>query len=384
MTKPSTMAATAPRERPWCRSSWPGGVACRNAGDNAPVQAGPPPARRQVRVGRALGVAGRLACALLALSVWPAAAENLAPSADFEAAFGADGLPTGWGFFQDEQGHYTVSRAEVDGHGGTLKVAGQGQYGGAYAARTLLLADRSYLAGGLLRVEGAGQATIKLDYARGETYLGSSFAGFVKAGDGWTGLRVKDKRAEYPDATHVALAVALEGDGTAWFDDVYLDQLPRFAHDVGNLAAEGTIENVRGTTALGWELFHPADAPPAKAEATAAAAHSGRAGLHLVSGGQYAVFGHEPRDADRTKRHVLTGWVRCRSGAAMLKMDFIGPDGWLGQQQSAYAPADGQWHELRVAVSFEQYPAATQFAPAVAVEGDGADADFDDLVWLAD
>ncbi len=322
--------------------------------------------------------------ALIAAVGGSTAADNLAPSADFEAAFGAAGLPAGWSFFQDEAGQYTTAREVAGDHGATLRIGGRGTYGGAFAARTPIAADRSYLAGGLVKVEGEGQATVKLDYAAGETYLGSSFAGFVKAGDGWRAVRVKDRRAEYPTATHIVVAVAIEGVGQAWFDNVYLEPVARFASDTDNLASEGTVETGVGPRAWGWELFHPEGAAPQQAEATAAAAHTGRAGLHLAGSRQYAVFAHEPRPLDRAQRYTLTGWVRCRAGAAMVKMDFLGPEGWLGQQQAAYAAADGQWHELRLDVDLGLYPAAVMLAPAVTIEGDGADADFDDLVLLAE
>ena len=311
------------------------------------------------------------------------AAENLAPGADFETAF--ESLPEGWGFFENEGGQYVTGReAEAGPNGAALRVAGTGDYGGAFCARTALDDAKSLLAGGMVTFEGQGQATIKLDFAHGQDYVGSAFGGFVKAGEGWRAVRVDDHRVDFPTADHVLLAVAIEGTGTALFDNVYLEAVDRFVHDADNLASYGTTERGVGTTALGWELFHPEGSPPAVAGSTPTAAHTGRAGLRLAKATEYAVYAHDPVELDRTMKYVLTGWVRCRTGRATIKIDFKQGDEWLGQQPADYAPADGQWRELRVEVDPGLYPNATEIAAAVAIEGADADADFDDLVLAAE
>ncbi|NUQ00047.1 MAG: hypothetical protein HUU35_09370 [Armatimonadetes bacterium] len=311
---------------------------------------------------------------LLTLAGEPA---NLAPNPTLEAPV-TDGLPTGWTLFGSPEGSYTptvVEPGHTAGHGWQMDA--RGEYAGAVVVKVPLRPDQLYLGGAWVMVRGTGSATVKIDYWRGDTWLGDSSAPSVTAEQGWQEVRTADRRAKYPEATEVALALLVQG-GQAVFDDLFFHALPRPDNDAGNLLVNGTFERGVGTTLSDGGTACPEGEKPTL-NWTAEAARSGLRGVRLRNDQGYFVLFSEALPLDRSKVYTLSGWVRARAGYATLKVDFLDDNGWLGQQAAEAVAADGQWTRVSLVVDPTLQPTATRLAAAAVVDGAGGDADVDDL-----
>lgn len=283
--------------------------------------------------------------------------------------------PDGWGFFGADGSTWAPSFED-----GVWTLKGKGDYAGASCVRLPLAADKTFIAGATIRTKGDAQATVKIDYLQGDKWLSGTEATHV-SGDTWTNVALSDRRAEAKEADTVAVTLVAFGEGTAQFKDIYFAGIPRLEGEVESLMKNGRCEN--GPLGEGgWALAKPDD-ETTKLTWTPEAAHTGAYGLRLKGAKTWSVAYEEAQALSRAKVYTLTGWVRVRAGAGRVKFDLLSDDAWLAEDSSPEAPADGQWHELKVVLDLTKQPTATRLAGACAATGEGADVDFDDLVLTA-
>ncbi|MBI2300393.1 MAG: hypothetical protein HYU66_15860 [Armatimonadetes bacterium] len=305
---------------------------------------------------------------------------NLVLNAGLEEPLPEDALPRGWVFAPSPDGKY-VTRSDTPGHQSNTcwTVEGRGEYGAVLAARVKAEAGRRYVGGGWAKTVGPGHAVIKLDYYQGTNLIGSQLAGVVRAGTDWQEFRIQPRTAPPEGATRVGLVLVLVGDGAASFDDVTLqaetleDAAPR------NLLANGTLESGVGSRPWAVTLYkYPNEQPWWRWSKDGA--HTGERGLQIKGDTTYVILAHDAVAVDTAQGYELRGWVRSRSGEAVLKFDFLDGDfEWLGQETTRTAAPDGQWHELTLKADFKAYGKAKHVTVAAFAMEPGTDADFDDL-----
>jgi hypothetical protein len=166
-------------------------------------------------------VAGLVALGLTATVLALAADEkNLAANGNFEEV--KDGMPTGWFSVCNEGGtvtHKAVADKPKEGKY-CLQVRSTGEWGVAGSPKIKLDRTKTYTLTGFARVK-AGTATIKIDYFKGDEYLGHSESERSEKGE-WTALKVVSELDSYKEATHALAAAVVHGDGEAFFDQFEL------------------------------------------------------------------------------------------------------------------------------------------------------------------
>lgn len=263
---------------------------------------------------------------------------------------------------------------------GVWSLKGKGDWAGATCKRLPLAADKVYSAGARIKFRGPGAATVKVDYFRGDQWIGGTEAGPVKETESWQQAAVVDRRAEYPGADTVAVSVVATVEGEASFREIFIAEMPRLENERENLIKNGRFEIGVGERPTGWNEAKPEGETP-KVVWAADAARTGGLGLRLKGATTWHVMVNEDFTLDRAKTYTLTGWVRARSGAGAIKFDFKKHDDWLTDQNAEpMAKADGEWHQLKVVLDPAKSPDANRIAPAVLALGPNADVDFDDLV----
>ncbi len=79
---------------------------------------------------------------------------------------------------------------------------------------------KTYTLTGFARVK-SGKVTIKIDYYKGDEYLGHSESEESTKGE-WTALKAASELESYKEATHMLVAAVVLGDGEALFDEFVL------------------------------------------------------------------------------------------------------------------------------------------------------------------
>lgn len=156
---------------------------------------------------------------------WPAVAlaaddKNLAPNGNFEAV--KDGVPTGWFSVCNEGGtvtHKAVAEGAKEGKS-CLHVKSKGEWAVAGSPKVALDRTKTYTLTGFARAK-SGTVTIKIDYYKGDEYLGHSESDESTKSE-WTALKVAFELDRYKDATHILVAGVIHGDGEAFFDEFVL------------------------------------------------------------------------------------------------------------------------------------------------------------------
>lgn len=286
-------------------------------------------------------------------------------------------LPDGWGWFQAEGSTWKSSIQD-----GVWTMKGKGDYAGATCLKLPLAADKTFIAGAQIRVKDGANAAVKIDYFQGDKWLSGSESTHVEAAE-WTVVALSDRRAEAKDADAVAITLVALGEGQAQFKDIYFAGLARLEGEAENLMKNGLFENGAGAEATGWGLAKPDDEAATKLSWTPDAAHAGAYGLRLKGAKTWSVAYEDAQPLVRAKTYTLTGWVRVRAGGGRIKFDLLSDDAWLAEDSAESAPADGQWHQLKVVLDATKQPTATRVAGACAATGPDADVDFDDLVLTA-
>lgn len=166
-------------------------------------------------------LAGLVALCLAWVAVAPAADEkNLAPNGGFEEV--KDGAPKGWFSVCSEGGtvtHKALAEGAKEGKS-CLHLKNKGEWGVAGSPKVTLDRTNTYTLTGFARVK-SGTATIKIDYYKGDEYLGHSESGEATK-DEWTTLKAVSELDNYKEATHVLVAAVVHGDGEALFDGFVL------------------------------------------------------------------------------------------------------------------------------------------------------------------
>jgi hypothetical protein len=142
-------------------------------------------------------------------------------------------LPPGWFAWLDDGPNFKCEVVEggviaIDNASGAigkhcLQISGTGTRGVVFATSIPLDRTKRYALKGRVKVEGeAGTwAVIKLNYFNNTGWLGVDDRAGVTTGDlDWKLLEKTDRADQYPAATLLVPTCHIEGNGTAWFDDL--------------------------------------------------------------------------------------------------------------------------------------------------------------------
>jgi hypothetical protein len=310
---------------------------------------------------------------------------NLVKSPSFEEPPGAGGLPDGWtGLNSVPAEGYRCTIAEEGRTGAkALHLEGEGQYGVVWGERLPIDRAQRYRARGYVRIEADDRAAadVKLHYyGAAQDYLGQSRVGYVNPRTpGWQLITVTDEIERFPEAAFVGVALALSGNGRAWFDDIELHAAPEERGPV-NYVSNGGMEDVAADRTAG---FTPVAAPGGKVECHSSEyqPQQGKRCLVLKADGDWAAGASQQIDIDRSTSFTLTGFVRVSTGEAKISIAYFDAGGtYLGSSDSEVTGAP-RWRELTVATEFDRFPQALRFN-ATAVVHAYAEADFDEFRLL--
>ncbi len=162
---------------------------------------------------------------VLAVAVAPAddkpkadgAAKNLVTNGNMEAV--ADGKPAKWGTAVADGGKVDLTSSTGQPKEGKrcLLLKGNAEWAVAFSEKVPLDRKKTYTLTGFARAK-SGTARIKIDYYRGDTYLGMTESDDVTA-DKWQQLKVVADPDQFPEATHVLACAVAVGEFEASFDD---------------------------------------------------------------------------------------------------------------------------------------------------------------------
>lgn len=305
---------------------------------------------------------------------------NLITNPGLEMPIGDGPLPEGWKRFDKPADSY---KAEVVNGGRSgekaLQVSGTGEYCVIVLNQLPIKPNTQYAVRGWSRITGEADAaaTIKFDYWREDgTYLDSDTVGVIRTTEpGWQLVSTTTRSNMPSGAATIGAAVAINGKGTAVFDD--LEMITRPAPPAGNLIDNGNMERIAGRHPFG---YYVGKAEGGKATATYVNddVKDGWYALRLQSNADWAIAAHPRVRLEQGKLYSLSGHVRVKKGTAQLKLDYFKGDDYLGQTFSNDATAD-EWQLRRVTAEPDKYPGATHIA-ATAVGLGETDALFDGLV----
>jgi hypothetical protein len=325
-----------------------------------------------------------VAFGLAALTFAAEGPKNLVENGDLESAIDAGGtIPKGWSLHARPADAYKTAIAQ-DGHGGkkSLLVFGDGEFAVVSTGGREIDPKLRYAARGFLKIEGeaGAKATIKFDYFDDKyNWVASTMAGEVTAGTkGWQAVAVTDRAGiDAPKAKNIAVSLALNGKGKAWFDDIELSAAPGKAET--NLIYNGDFENFAGTRPASW-WTGCAEGGKQEAAISTDKPKEGKHCLHFKGNADWAVATAARIKMEKGKTYTVTGFVRTRSGAAQIKIDYFEGDNWLGSTFGEDV-IDNEWTEKAVS-STEDYPAATHIAATCVGTGD-FEAFYDGIVVTA-
>src|SRR5262245_29817758 len=146
--------------------------------------------------------------------------KNLVPNGNFEEV--KDGMPTGWFSVCSEGGSVTHKALAEGAKEGKycLHVKSKGEWAVAGSPKVPLDRTKTYTLTGFARVK-SGKVTIKIDYYKGDEYLGHSESDESTKSE-WTQLKAVSELDSYKEATHILVAGVIHGDGEAFFDGFVL------------------------------------------------------------------------------------------------------------------------------------------------------------------
>lgn len=152
---------------------------------------------------------------------------NLVETPSIEGPVAPNGLPRKWIGSSSPEGAY-VFRSDDSARTGkkSLLIDGDGQFGVVSTNRIRIDSGKRYRARGWIKIVGdeTAAADVKFHYFDSDQqYLGQTRIPFVSPPtDDWVQIEVIDRIAEFPEAEWIQVAVALAGNGKAWFDDLEL------------------------------------------------------------------------------------------------------------------------------------------------------------------
>lgn len=305
---------------------------------------------------------------------------NLITDPSFEGTLDDHGLPPGWfGIHTMPNGAYefaVVDEARTGEH--ALQIRGQGQFGVVWGEKLRVEPGRQYHVRGWVRVAGDADAAadVKLHYyGAGQEYLGQSRIGWVNPRtEGWQEITVTGQTELFPQAQYISIAVALAGNGEAWFDDVELFIAGDEPATI-NYVANGDMEDVAADRPGGWYVVVINGEGECRIEEEHP--HGGQRCLYLSSDAERCAAGSVQIPIEPGKEFELTGYVRVAQGAARLGIGYFKDGVYLGDSFSAETASES-WEPLSVQTEFARFPEAESFIAIVKGEGDFA-ACFDDL-----
>jgi hypothetical protein len=173
---------------------------------------------------RALGagvvVMGLVACAGALAGDEKKDAKNLAENGGFEDV--REGMPVGWFTVCNDGGtvtHKAIAEGAKEGKH-CLQLKFKGEWAVAGSPKVKIDRTKTYSLTGFAKVKESS-VTIKIDYYKGDEYLGHSESEHSMKGE-WTQLKVESDLDGYKEATHILFAAVIHGDGEAWFDGFVL------------------------------------------------------------------------------------------------------------------------------------------------------------------
>lgn len=144
-------------------------------------------------------------------------------------------LPKTWSAWLDDGPDFTceVMDGGVNGKH-CLRISGKGTRGVVFATSIPMDRTRRYALKGRVKIEGDADtwAVIKLNYFNRTGWLGVDDRVGVTSGESdWQFFEKTDRAAAFPEATLIVPTCHIEGNGTAWFDDIEVtaydrDKLP--------------------------------------------------------------------------------------------------------------------------------------------------------------
>jgi carbohydrate binding protein with CBM4/9 domain len=146
--------------------------------------------------------------------------KNLAANGNFEEV--KDGKPVGWFSVCNEGGTVTHKASTDKPKEGKycLQVRSTGEWGVAGSPKVKIDRTKTYTLTGFARVKG-GNATIKIDYFKGDEFLGYSESEQTTKNE-WVALKAVSELDNYKEATHLLVAAVIHEDGEAFFDGLVL------------------------------------------------------------------------------------------------------------------------------------------------------------------
>lgn len=314
--------------------------------------------------------------------VKPGATKNLITEPSFEGPVQESGFPASWyGLHAVPKDGYRFALAN-EGRTGkkSLLIEGKGQYGVAWGEKIAVDRTKRYRARGYVRIQGDAQAAadVKLHYyGENQEYLGQSRVGFVNPRTpGWQLITVRDQVELFPKAHFLGIAVAIAGNGKAWFDDIELYAVAE-ARGAENHVANGDMEDVAADRPAGYFVV-AASGGTAQCRTKEEKPRSGKRCLTLKSEAEWASAGSAQIEIGHHKAFTLTGYLRVNSGKGRLVIAYFDADyKFLGRTASDELTT-GDWKEVTLKTEFAKHPQAVRFSAAAFVDGEG-EADFDDF-----
>jgi len=308
---------------------------------------------------------------------------NLVKNPSLEGELGANRFPEGWERYQMPKDAYQFQVVE-GGHTGarSLKVQGAGEYAVVAVARAPIEASKQVAFRGWVRVEGRPEASciVKLDYlAENGDYISSSAydLSLHPGSKEWQAISAVSRTADLPNAKFISAALGVNGDCTAWFDD--LEMVVRDAPEP-NLLRNGSMEEVAAGKPFGWQTY-TSEGGKATVTWTDRDPKEGWYALAAKGNAEWAVFAHPSLTIQAGKTYLLTGSARTRGGSVMIKFDYFKDDQYLGSTNSDPVTED-QWTTLKVTSDLGAYPQANRISAAGVGLGE-FDARYDGLALVA-
>ncbi len=308
------------------------------------------------------------------------APSNLVSNPGLEAPVTDGALPEGWKKF-DKPGDSYKAEIVAGGRSGdkALQLSGQGEYCVVVLNQIPMKADTQYAVRGWAKIAGEPEAiaTIKFDYWKQDgSYLDSDTIGAIRTTEpGWQLVSTTSRRTPPPGAATIGAAVAINGKGTALFDD--LEMITRPAPAAGNLMDNGSMERIAGRHPFGYYVGR-SDGGQATVTYTSDDVKDGWYALRLQSNAEWAIAAHPRVRIEPGKLYSLSGYLRVKKGTGQIKLDYFKGDDYLGQTMSNNATAD-EWELRRVTAETDKFPGATHLS-ATAVGFGETDALFDAMV----
>ncbi len=301
-------------------------------------------------------------------------AKNLIENGDLESALPAGAaMPKDWTLFA--KGEYKAAVVE-GGHAGkkAIMLEGDGEFAVIGTGMRAIDPKQRVTIRGMLKVEGDAKATIKFDYFDEKwQWVGSTTVGELGSDTkGWQAVSLMDRAAiDGEKAKHYAVGLAITGKGKAWFDD--LELTAGAAAATATAIENGDFENYLGKTPAQWWIG-TSEGGKATATISTDAPKQGKSCLHFKGDAEWAVATSAKVKFDANKTYIISGFVRTKSGAAQIKIDYFNGNEWIGSTlgEDVY---DDEWTAKSVE-STNDYSEATHIAATCVGSGD-FDAKFD-------